>query len=282
MHDCNEPHDRIPDWVLAQYRLGELPEERAEALRRQLETNPGLAARLASLDEQEAELMRRTPPRTMAAVVEQRVEENPARLKLRRALWLTAELAAVALLLVLALPPFMHSDDALEDASSVTEAVADEQPATGDQPTVRDKGVEPYIRIFEKLGNGLEEREPGDQVVAGDLLQLHYASLGRDYGMVVSIDGDGAVTVHLPARGDVFAPLEPEGTVALPFAYELDHAHGFERFFLVTTTEPARIEPVIQAAHDLLADPAHARTADLALPKGLEQSSFLLLKPAEG
>ena len=266
MRDQNDPKDRIPDSVLAQYRLGELPPERTEALHERLEADPDLAARLEALDDREAALMRHTAPRVLEAAAEERARSNTgSNVRLRRILWVSAELAAVAFLLVLALPPFLGSDE----------------PEPPPQPTVRDQSAEPYLRVFEQVEAGLEERHPGEEVEAGDQLLLHYAALGRQHGMVLSIGWDDAVPVHLPAQGAHSAPLEPEDSVALPYTYELDHAHGFERFFMVTSGEPFRIEPVVQAAHDLVTDAGAATTQPLALPGNYEQSDFLLVKPLE-
>jgi hypothetical protein len=65
--------------------------------------------------------------------------------------------------------------------------------------------------------------------------------------------------------------------VALPHAYELDDAPGFERFFLVTCARAFSVQPVLDAAH-AVARGATARTAPLALPSELEQSSVTLEK----
>ena len=43
---------------------------------------------------------------------------------------------------------------------------------------------------------------------AGDLLRVGYTGAGRAYGVILSIDGRGVVTRHLPPIGDRAAPLE--------------------------------------------------------------------------
>jgi hypothetical protein len=56
--------------------------------------------------------------------------------------------------------------------------------------------------------------------------------------VLVSLDGAGNVGVHLPPAGSTrAASLEVGREVRLPFAYRLDRAPAFERFFLVTATE---------------------------------------------
>lgn len=41
----------------------------------------------------------------------------------------------------------------------------------------------------------------------GDLLRLGYSAVDRPFGAILSIDGRGTVTLHLPANGPTAAPL---------------------------------------------------------------------------
>jgi hypothetical protein len=90
------------------------------------------------------------------------------------------------------------------------------------------------------------------------------------------------VTVHFPSGAATAGGLEPKGETLLPFAYELDDAPGFERFFLVTSREPFPVEVVVGAAERLAAEPERARLAPLELPGKLEQSSIVLSKGPAG
>jgi hypothetical protein len=250
-------HERpVPDWELAMYRLGELQPARAEKIRERLAGDPELAARLEALDAREAELKERLPPRVVAARVEEATAPDEHRRNVRR-WWLVAELMVAALLLVLILPPLLAPEPATSPAV----------------PGVRDKGVEPYLRIHREVPGGLEELSPGDRVGTGERLQLSYTGLGRPYGVVLSVDGRGAVTLHLPRGGSQAAELAPEGTVDLPESYELDDAPDFERFYLITAQESFAIEAAITAAEAL----EHGR-ASLDLPRHLEQAEFTVRK----
>jgi hypothetical protein len=112
------------------------------------------------------------------------------------------------------------------------------------------------------------------------VVQIAYQAAGRRYGVVVSIDGRGRVTRHLPRTGDRAAPLRAGAPVPLPEAYRLDDAPGFERFFLVTSDAPFSVELVVRAAERLYGgDPDPARTGThLDLPGGLGQARFELRK----
>jgi hypothetical protein len=91
------------------------------------------------------------------------------------------------------------------------------------------------------------------------------------------VDGRGTVTLHAPESGTGSVPLAPAGTHALPGAYALDDAPGFERFFLVTAEAPFALEEVLAAARSL-AGHAEARTSPLPLPSRYMQASFTLEK----
>jgi hypothetical protein len=249
-------HERpVPDWELAMYRLGELQPARAGRIRERLESDPELAARLEALGAREAELMERVPPRVLATAV----EERSAPRERRRRVWtLGAPIVAALLVLVVALPS-LRPDRAIVEP--------------GIRDGVREKGVEPYLRIHREVPGGLEELNPGDELSAGERLQLSYAGLGRSHGVILSVDGRGAVTLHLPRHGAQAAELALEGTVDLAESYELDDAPDFERFFLLTARGPFELEPALTAARAI----DHDR-ASLTLPRHIEQVEFLVRK----
>jgi hypothetical protein len=247
----------VPDWELVMYRLGELQPARAQRIEARLADEPKLAARLAALEGNEAELMERLPPRVLATRVAEGAPPAPHR---RRWLWAAIPALAAVLTLLLVLPPAPTSQHGAELAG------------------VREKGVAPYLRVFRQVPGGLEELGDADALGPGERLQISYAALGRPHGAVLSIDGRGSVTLHLPLDGDSSAELHPEGSVDLPASYQLDDAPGFERFVLLTARRPFALEPVLEAAHALAADPASARVEPLPLPRHLEQADFVIAK----
>ena len=101
--------------------------------------------------------------------------------------------------------------------------------------------------------------------------------------MLLSIDGAGRVTLHLPdERARSAAPLRAVREIPLPSAYELDDAPGFERFVLVTSPAPFSVADVRQAAKSLVARGRDARTLPLALAPAIQQTSVLLHKTSKG
>ena len=68
----------------------------------------------------------------------------------------------------------------------------------------------------------------------GDEIQLRYRVPQKCFGMLLSMDGNGTVTMHM-GDGNNAVELEPGKMTTLPFAYKLDNAPKFEKFFLLTS-----------------------------------------------
>ena len=118
------------------------------------------------------------------------------------------------------------------------------------EPGVRVKG-QASLALFRKTMNGSERLDDGDFARARDLIRVGYRAAGKPYGAILSIDGRGAVTLHLPHAGTRAAPLESGGTTLLDQAYELDDAPRWERFYFVTSDERFELAPLIAAARRL-------------------------------
>jgi hypothetical protein len=66
--------------------------------------------------------------------------------------------------------------------------------------------------------------------------------------MVFSVDGSGAVTLHLPESAGQAAALQAGDMLPLPHAYRLDKAPKLERFFLVTSPAAFECESMLARA----------------------------------
>jgi hypothetical protein len=241
---------KIPDVVLERYRLNELPDASARAVEAMLAADPELRARLDALDGSDEEILRAYPPRVF-------VRDVPAapRRGVRRFAIAAAAVATAAIAIVASLPP------------------APPQEPDG----VRIKGGHPSLAVYRRTAAGSERLADGAVARPGDLLRVGYVSAGRGYGVILSIDGRGAVTVHLPPSGGRAAPLTPGRTVLLDTAYELDDAPRVERFYFVTGTDPFAVAEIVSAAERAAADGA-APPVTLPLPRGLEQATFAIQK----
>jgi hypothetical protein len=255
---------RLPDWLLERALVDEVPPQHAERVLEAI-ARPDVAARMRTMREQGDRLLADLPPAAFAAEIERRrpsVRELPSR---RRWVWLAPLAAGVA---ALALFLIIGRDGDRGSETRVT---------SNDGHGERVKGT-PHLVVHRQRGEASEPLAHGDLARKAELLQVSYVASGARYGVIVSIDGRGVVTLHLPEHGESSAALSPRGRVALPHSYELDDAPGFERFFFITSAAPFRIEAVTTAARALARDITKARTRPLMLTPDLTQQTFLLRK----
>lgn len=239
------------EWLIERVRLGE---------RSLAELTPAERKRLEALAAEDANILAQQPPAAVAEEVARRARVESVRSRTRRrtgALLLAPALAGAAGLLL-----------TWEDSPTRPDRLGPER--------VRLKGQS--ILLHRKAGESAEPLKTGSLAQAGDRLQLGFRLDAPRHLVLLSIDGAGVVTLHLPEHGD--RPNErPAGTSFAPFSYELDDAPGFERFFLVTSDAPFSVAEVVTAAEDR----ARAGDADrvpLALSPGLNQLDVLLQKAA--
>jgi hypothetical protein len=153
--------------------------------------------------------------------------------------------------------------------------VSDRSP---DGPGTREKGLRPHLNVYRQQGDEVELLADGAVAHPGDVLQVAYVAAGATHGVVVSIDGNGMVTLHHPPKETDSTELEESGEIPIPHAYQLDDAPEFERFVLVSGAVPVRVRDVVVAAEAIATDPERAREAPVALPGTLQQYSITILK----
>lgn len=264
----------VSDWQLERYLLREAPATELADLDRRAEGDPVLAERVADLRRSNEQLLQRYPTRWMCRRIERKLRRSrggaPPRWSAYR-LWAAPALTAV-LAVAAGTALFDRGTESFLPAGDDDPAVRGRSapsPGGGAVPAERAKGVgdEPRLMIFRKLAGGHERLEDGTLARSGDLVQIAYRSAGLAYGAIFSVDGRGAVTRHLPAAGEQAVPLARRDT--LDFAYELDDAPKWERFYLVASDRPFGLS----AVHRKLAH------GDPALPDGLRLHLFTLKKP---
>jgi hypothetical protein len=148
--------------------------------------------------------------------------------------------------------------------------------AEGDGDRVKGAAAgHPALAVYRRTAGGSERLADGDAARKGDLLRVGYVSGGRAYGMILSIDGRGTVTMHLPVSGDRAVPLAHGKTIFLDDAFELDDAPRAERFYFITGVEPFAVSPIVAGARR--ATPG-SPPALLHLGPGLDQTTFAIQK----
>lgn len=245
-------------WLLAEQSAVERArtETKLDAGRRELLVREDRALR--------EQLFARLPPEQLVARVQARLARSTAIERSdgsRRGWWIPAllgSLAAVSIGVFTALPgdPSQRSEE-------------------------RAKGLDLELRVYRKHGALAEQLVDGSEVAARDVLQVGYVRGEYTFGVLISIDGRGQVTLHHPATRDGSTALSSDGArQLLPDAYELDDAPGFERFVFVVAQQPLSVAAVEAAARELARDPERARREPLLLPVRTAQRSVLLRKRA--
>jgi hypothetical protein len=259
----------LPDWLVERAALDEVAPASRDRVDR---ADPReLADRIAALRTENASELASHPAGPAVAQIEARVAAaTKQRAARRRRLGLlaitTAASVAVAVLVINRPAP---------EGSPEHPAIASANPEY-----IGIKGITRLL-AYRQAGDHVEKLEEGAIVRAGDLIQLRYNGGGRKHGVIASIDGAGAVTLHYPVS-ETAAPedtaLAPD-TNTLPNAYALDDAPRFERFFFITAESPIDVQQSLAAlrAHAQRTDCA---TAALELPAGLQQLSLRLRKPS--
>lgn len=230
----------VPDVLIERYLLGEVTEEE----RRLVEADPTALSRVDRLREQDEEILRTFDAGSVA-------REARARRAMRRGLGWAAGALALAAAASLALLSSPTADP------------------------VRARGGEPELLVYRRSEGLAVAVASGDAAAPGDTVQLAIVRGDAPHGVVVSIDGAGAVTLHFPTDGDTELT---DSTLVLDHAYRLDDAPSFERFFLVTSDSPVEVDAILHAAR-ALSGTERARTAALEVPEGLRQRALLLVKP---
>jgi hypothetical protein len=248
---------RIRDWDLEQLAAGQLDARAAQELRARLASDGEATARWQSLRASNQEILQDHPPEAVAAEVQRRTHlERTARASKARSrsparmVWLLAP-AGLAAAFLLARPQPLGLP-----------AVGD---TTGDEVT-RPKGPA-RLWVYRKAGEQVQRLTDGALVRPHDMLQLAYSPGARSFGAVLSVDGRGVVTLHLPEQAGPAPRLKGGGAVPLPRSYELDAAPGFERFVFATADRPFAVSDV-----------ARALETGKPLPVGIDQTIVTLRK----
>jgi hypothetical protein len=259
----------VADIVLERYRLDELPAADAGRLERRLREDGALRDRLRALERSDAELRAGGLAARLADAARRvaRAPRRPSRVAWAPArLWFAAA-TVLALVLVVSLPNLLPR--------LAAPPVGSPAPGAGDGSL---KGLEPSLILFRRGADGSESLADGSRARPGDLIRVAYQAAGRPFGVILSVDGRGAVTLHLPASGATATHLQAGDRVLLDKAYELDDAPRWETFYFVTGDRPFDVEPVLEAARQAAAAAGDHGPPPLHLPPGLDQASFSLVK----
>ena len=252
----------IPDWKLERFLTGDLPEEEMNKLRELEADDAVFANRVKMLREDNKAILSKLPFETLAANLgTDAAEEGRANLgtdaagiaaknaaKNAARFTLVKFAAAAMFVFAVALTAFF----AQRETSVMNERVgSDVANVNGSQNTqvalaenesdTRIKGLDARMEVWKKTSAGIVQLNDLDSVGEGDEIQLRYAVPEKCFGLLFSMDGNGALTLHM-GDGVKAIELAPGKMNSLPFAYKLDDAPYFEKFFFVTSPKEFAVE----------------------------------------
>jgi hypothetical protein len=277
---------KTPTWLIERVAQDELDADEVRQIRERLAAEGrSMDDELDALRKSNREILTQLPRAMMGTAIRSRAERAASSAKASR--WRPAMLIApmalagsVALAIVM-----VRGEGGGQVTSPHTPSAMDEE--------IGIKGDvlrSPRLLVYrQKPGQGpglggSERLSDGARAARGDLLQLAYdKSPDGLFGVLLSIDGAGRITQHLPEEGArTPAPLTSVREIPLPSAYELDDAPAFERFILVTATQPFAIGVVLDAAQALAKRGPSAQNLPLELGPSFRQTSVLLHKTSKG
>ena len=251
-------NERVPDLLVEQLHLGELPEAQAQAVRARLIADED--PRLEALSDDDAAILRDYPADAMARRMQARLDALEDPTPTRWPLWALggalATAAAVALVWTLS-----------AEQATVPPEPSQDRIAMGPGPGGERIKGDASIVLQRRDGSRAETLLAGASVSPGDTIQVGYRAGGWAHGVLVSVDGAGEVTLHFPAAASEPTTLRPRGNAVL-HAFELDDAPAFERFYFFTASDPLDVDAVMDRVRDDDWDPTDPRPAEavVALP----------------
>jgi hypothetical protein len=220
---------RISALMLERYNLGELGREEKERVDAALAGDPALAERLRALRASDADIRRRGLASPAAA---------PRARRLRPLMW-GAVAAALALVIVLPLSRGARpAGERFKGSAGMAE-----------------------LRVYLKKEGARPLPAEGAVFHEGDTIQLAYTvrdAGDNPYGVIFSIDGHSALTLHYPYTPDSAARLRTGRQTFLEEAYTLDDAPDYEVFFFVVSDKPLAVKEILKTARQLAGNPETA------------------------
>lgn len=228
--------NKISDFKLERYLLGDLPEGEMQALREREACDEIFAARVREMREQGERFLAENPFSAIEDKLENAERSEILPNRSFNTLWLKVAAALVIALGVFSAVVLNRNVTTYEGSGTSMEvALADTDNGT------RIKGMSASLEVWKKTGDSAVQMVNLGDAFEGDEIQLRYRVPQKCFGMLFSMDGNGTITMHM-GEGDKAIELEPGKMTTLPFAYKLDNAPKFEKFFLLTSEKAFEID----------------------------------------
>ncbi len=293
--------NQIPELYLEQYLLGELPENLSKELDELILKNPLLKKRISELKKSNEDILSAYTVESMMPLISEKsglrrttqsdtgnefkrqsdgnksshgiaaaftgsvkkIADVISLISSRRYALSIASAAALLIIIVFMTPGIKNTFN--------TGAVIDND--------VRIKGLDSKLLLYRVKGKNIEELKNFDTACKGDVIQLGYIATG-DYrfGIIISIDGRGVVTRHLPDDMKTGAQLVKNKRTLLNRSYELDDSPSFEKFIMILSTDPINISEVTEKAKKLAINSTNAVNGLIESGKNSVEYSIIIKK----
>lgn len=257
----------IPDLYLEQFVFNELSQSKRDEIAELLKDDKTLAKRIENIRVSNTKFNEKNTLSLSISRIEIKEQESKIKQTPQLAQWQYASISSVFLIILLFTIP-QENDISIKHINNTINESND---------TIRLKGITPELHIFRKTIDNIELISSQQDVKENDILQIRYQGAGYQYGIIFSIDGAGELTLHYPNSASDNTDIEPQGDIALPFAYQLNNAPEFERFFLVTSNKKLNIQDIITQGKSI-ASHKDRNIATLDLSNNYYQTSILLSK----
>ncbi|MDH5720548.1 MAG: hypothetical protein OEZ13_07980 [Spirochaetia bacterium] len=267
----NKKLSQISQIKLERYLLKELSHAELKEIEKEIENDKSLRKRLENIKKSDGEILKKYKPSDMARQIllkhkiseSQKVEKKKAKSFLSNFQILSAATAVCALAIVLLLPNIQKNSSDYNNLARLEKT--------------RIKGDASKLFIYLQRNNRIDLLSEGSVVFKGDLIQAAYLS-EADFGVILSIDGRGKVSLHFPLKENLTTKLNKNQKTKLPYSYELDDAPAFERFFFLFSDNEIDLKKVLRSAEILAQDNARAFEESLDAGENTGQISFRLIK----
>ena len=226
--------NKISDFKLERYLLGELPEKEMRDFQERELSDEIFAARVREMREQGKRFVAENPFEALEAKMD--AADEAADGNVISGMWLKVAAALVIALGVFSMVVLNRNVETYSGESATMEVAM----ANVDDGT-RIKGMSASLEVWKKTGDSAVQMVNLGDASEGDEIQLRYRVPQKCFGMLFSMDGNGTVTMHM-GDGNNAIELEPGKMTTLPFAYKLDNAPKFEKFFLLTSQNSFAID----------------------------------------
>lgn len=255
----NQNNETIPQWKLERFILGELPKKELEALQARVRVDHDLQNRLSELKIQNDKYIANIDLEALANRIHGKHRINISqKFTTKKLNWFSIPVTAIACMAILFIGIFVYTSN----KSTLTDD--------------RVKGGGNRIELWQKkegivaniLNNALLEK--------GDVIQIRIHPEKKCFGVVVSLDGRGTWTTHLPDSGSTSKAIKPGKDEFLDFAYQLDDAPNYEVFWLVTSDKTFNIDTLMNHFKQLNGSPVPP--SSLPLNKSFTQTRISIRK----